>query len=74
MFKNMATIDDVERIVRILDISDIHPHHCRWIEKVRREIASADALSQQLFELRLGSDVQNLLFSAVEEIRFLFEI
>ena len=38
VFENMAAVDDIERVIAILDVRDVHPHHRTGIGQVRREV------------------------------------
>ena len=70
----MATVNDVERLIWILNISDVHLNHCATIEEIGREVSLAQLVSKPDFERPLGGDVKHLFRFAVKKIRQPLEV
>ena len=68
MLQDVIAVDDVEGVVRHLDVSDVHPHVRACVEDVGREVAFAESWAEDPFETHFRGDMEHPLGPTVEEV------
>jgi hypothetical protein len=71
MLKDVAAKNHLERMIRILNVGDVHPYSCSAFLEISTQVSDAREFANQLFNCLLGSDVEDALARSIEQIRSL---
>jgi hypothetical protein len=74
MLQDMTAIDHIKRLVRILDVCDVHLYHRTWIQQISRNVAISQQMLKTMLKAFLWSDMQHCFLSAIEQVCLLTEI